>query len=80
MGLCFAALVTLPYAVINSALAVYAGEYALGITMSFGQKNAGLTNVLVLHTLKIFAACMFAAALSCGLFVLSSRAFGMYLL
>lgn len=80
MGLCFAALVTLPYAVVSSALAVYAGEYSLGIYSSFGQKNSGLTRGLVLHTLKIFSVCLLVSILSCALFVISCRAFGIYLL
>lgn len=80
MGLCFAAMVTLPYAVISSVLAVYAGEYSLGIYSSFGQKNSGLTKGLVLHSLKIFAVCLLVSILSCALFVISCKAFGIYLL
>lgn len=80
MGLCFTALVTLPYAVINCALAVYAGEFFLGIHRSFGQKNSGLTKSLILHTLKMFIIYLLIAAVSCALFVASSYVFGKYLL
>ncbi len=80
MGLCFVALTVLPYAVINSALAVYAGEFALGIRRSFGKNNTALTKGLILHTLKIFAIYIIIAAASCALFVGSCCAFGKYLL
>lgn len=80
MGLCFVALAVLPYAVVSSALAVYAGEYSLGIHSSFEQKNSGLTKGLVKHTLKIFAIYLLVSILSCALFVISCRLFGAYLL
>lgn len=80
MGLCFAALVTLPYAVINCALTVYAGEFFLGIHRSFTQKNTGLTKGLILHTIKIFTIYLLIAAASCALFVASCYMFGKYLL
>ncbi len=80
MGLCFTALVAIPYAVINSALAVYAGEFSLGIRLTFDKNNTALTKGLILHTLKIFAAYLIISALSCGIFVISCLAFAKYLM
>ena len=78
--LCFAALVLLPYAVTNAALAVYAGEYALGLRGAFTQRNAGLTGRLALHTAKMTVFYLMIAALSCGVFALSCLGFGRYLM
>lgn len=80
MGLCFTALAVVPYAVINSALAVYAGEFSLGIRRSFGKNNSALTKGLILHTLKIFAFHTVTAVFSCVLFVLTCYSFGKYLM
>ena len=80
MGLCFTALTVLPYAVINSALAVYAGEFSLGIRKAFGKNNSALAKGLLLHTLKIFILYIIIAAASCLLFVGSCYAFGKYLI
>lgn len=80
MGLCFAALAVLPYAVINSALSVYAGEFSLGIRRSFGKNNSALAKGLILHTFKIFAIYLVIAAASCALFVLTCCTFGKYLM
>lgn len=80
MGLCFAALVLLPYSLINSWLAVQAGEFALGLRVSLRQPNTELQWSIMRHTLGIFALCLLAAALSCGLFALSCAGFGKYLL
>lgn len=80
MGLCFAALVLLPYALVNLWLAVCAGEFALGLRASLRQRNTDLQRSVTLHTLGIFALCLMAAALSCGLFALSCAGFGKYLL
>lgn len=80
MGMCFTALTVLPYAVINSALAVYAGEFSLGIRRAFGKNNSALTKGLIMHTLKIFTLYIIIAAVSCLLFVGSCYIFGKYLI
>lgn len=80
MGLCFAGLVLLPYALLNAWLAVYTGEFALGLRASLGQPNSELRRGLMRHTLGNFALCLLAAALSCCLFAISCVGFGKYLL
>lgn len=80
MGLCFAALVLLPYSLLNAGLTVQAGEFALGLRASLHQSNTGLQQSVTRHTLGIFALCLLAAALSCGLFALSCAGFGKYLM
>lgn len=80
MGLCFSALVILPYALINSLLTVYVGEFALGMRASLVQQNSRLRRGIMTHTLGIFALCLLVAAFSCGLFAVSCVGFGKYLL
>lgn len=79
-GLCFAALVLLPYAVINALLMAKAGEFALGLRDSLHQETSGLKRSVVRHTLGRLVVYLLAAALSCGLFALSCAGFGKYLL
>lgn len=79
-GLCFAALVLLPYLVMNALLMVRAGEFALGLRDSLRQESAGLKRSIVRHTLGRLFGYLLAAALSCGLFALSCAGFGKYLL
>ena len=78
--LCFAVLVLLPYAAVNCALAVYSGEYALGLKESFTRQNEGLAGKLYGHALKMFLSYLAAAVLSCLLFAASCYCFGKYLL
>lgn len=80
MGLCFSALVILPYAIINLWLTVRAGEFALGMRASLLQQNLALKRGIMLHTLGVFFLCLLVAALSCGLFAISCVGFGKYLL
>ena len=80
MGLCFAALVLLPYVLLNGWLSVRAGEFSLGLRTSLRQPNAGLQRSVMRHTLGVFALCLLTAAFSCGLFALSCAGFGKYLL
>jgi hypothetical protein len=79
-GLCFAALVLLPYTVINGLLTVKAGEFALGLRDSLKQPPSEVRRGLVRHTLVCFVRYLLTAALSCGLFALSCMGFGKYLL
>ncbi len=79
-GICFAALVMLPYAAVNAMIAVYGGEYALGMRHSFEQGHTGLTKGLVLHTVKMSLFYLGAAALSCVVFAASCVGFGRYLM
>lgn len=78
-GLCFAALTLAPYAAVNGVIAVYGGEYALGMQKSFRQGHARLTGGLIRHTLKMAAAYEAAAVLSCCCFAAACRGFGRFL-
>lgn len=78
--MCFDAIVMLPYAAANCVLAVYAGEYALGLKESFTSENEGLTGSLVLHTIKMLSFYLAVAALSCVAFAASCLLFGKYLI
>ena len=79
-GVCFAALVMLPYGVVNALIAVYGGEYALGMRHSFEQGHTRLTKGLVLHTVKMSLFYLGAAGLSCVVFAASCVGFGRYLM
>lgn len=76
----FASIVLLPYAAVNCLIAVYAGEYALGLRESFTGENQGLTRSLIVHTLKMLSCYLALAALSCVVFALSCLLFGIYLI
>ncbi len=65
---------------LGSLLAVYGGEYALGMRHSFEQGHTGLTKGLVLHTVKMSLFYLGAAALSCVVFAASCVGFGRYLM
>ena len=77
--LCFASLALLPYAAANCVIAVYAGEYALGLKASFSRENEGLTKRLILHTVKMLSFFLLLAALSCVVFAVTCLLFGTYL-
>lgn len=78
--MCFTALALLPYAVANCVIAVYAGEYALGLSEAFSGENEGMTKRLVFHTFKMGFFYLFLAALSCLVFAGTCRLFGLYLI
>ena len=80
MGLCFCALVILPYTMINLLLTVYAGEFTLGMRSSLIQQSSNLRRGIMLHTFAVFALCLLVAALSCLLFSVSCIGFREYLL
>ena len=77
--LCFASLALLPYAAANCVIAVYAGEYVLGLKESFSRDNEGLTKRLILHTVKMLSFYLLLAALSCVVFAATCLLFGAYL-
>ena len=78
--MCFAVLALLPYATVNCLIAVYAGEYALGMGEAFSGENGGMTKCLLLHTFKMVAFYLALSALSCVVFAETCRLFGLYLI
>ncbi len=78
--MCFAFLALLPYAVVNCVMAVYAGEYALGMRDAFSDENEGMTKHLIIHTVKMAAFYLALFVLSCVMFAGTCRMFGLFLI
>ena len=78
--LCFATIVLLPYAAVNCALAIQAGEYALGYRESFSGEHGGMTGRLIVHAVKMVSLYLVAAVITCLLFAGSCYLFGKYLI
>ena len=78
--LCFSALALQPFAAASCVIAVYAGEYALGLNEAFSGENKGMTRSLLLHCAKMGAFYLLLSVLSCVIFAGTCRLFGLYLI